>query len=330
MTEATREANRLATVFGGSGFLGRHIVRALVHQGWRVRVAVRRPDLAAFLQPIGGVGQIQPVQANLRFPGFDRRGDRGRNRGRQRHRRDSRERGADLYRPCTSRAPLRWRERHWPRGCHRMCIFRESALTRTPPRPISRARGSARKRRATHSPTRSSCVRQSCLAPRMDFFNRFGALACHLPDFAPDGRRRKSLAAGLCRRCRPGGRRRGLRLGEARHGVRTGRSTNNDPPRSGRAHARRNRSPASAYRPSPRSVALDRVLDTVRVEGDIRAFSQIADDDPRSSRFACVRQRRIRGGGSPGTRAELPRHPAAGRRGDHPILPGAISADWPI
>ncbi|MBV8797892.1 MAG: complex I NDUFA9 subunit family protein [Hyphomicrobiales bacterium] len=68
MTEVTREANRLATVFGGSGFLGRYIVRALVHQGWRIRVAVRRPDLAAFLQPIGGVGQIQPVQANLRFP----------------------------------------------------------------------------------------------------------------------------------------------------------------------------------------------------------------------------------------------------------------------
>ena len=68
MTEAAREANRLATVFGGSGFLGRYIVRALVHQGWRIRVAVRRPDLAAFLQPIGGVGQIQPVQANLRFP----------------------------------------------------------------------------------------------------------------------------------------------------------------------------------------------------------------------------------------------------------------------
>jgi uncharacterized protein YbjT (DUF2867 family) len=68
MTEATREADRLATIFGGSGFLGRHIVRALVHQGWRIRVAVRRPDLAAFLQPIGGVGQIQPVQANLRFP----------------------------------------------------------------------------------------------------------------------------------------------------------------------------------------------------------------------------------------------------------------------
>jgi uncharacterized protein YbjT (DUF2867 family) len=68
MTAATGEANRLATVFGGSGFLGRYIVRALAHQGWRIRVAVRRPDLAAFLRPMGGVGQIEPVQANVRFP----------------------------------------------------------------------------------------------------------------------------------------------------------------------------------------------------------------------------------------------------------------------
>ncbi len=68
MADATFERSRLATVFGGSGFLGRHIVRALVRKGWRVRVAVRRPDLAAFLQPIGGVGQVQAVQANLRYP----------------------------------------------------------------------------------------------------------------------------------------------------------------------------------------------------------------------------------------------------------------------
>src|ERR1700748_1165637 len=68
MSEATREADRLVTIFGGPGFLGRYIVRALAHEGWRVRVAVRRPDLASFLQPIGAVGQIQPVQANLRFP----------------------------------------------------------------------------------------------------------------------------------------------------------------------------------------------------------------------------------------------------------------------
>jgi NADH dehydrogenase len=55
------------TVFGGSGFVGRHVVRALAKRGYRIRVAVRRPDLAGFLQPIGGLGQISFVQANLRY-----------------------------------------------------------------------------------------------------------------------------------------------------------------------------------------------------------------------------------------------------------------------
>jgi NADH dehydrogenase len=64
---AASESSRLVTVFGGSGFVGRHVVRALARRGYRVRVAVRRPDLAGFLQPMGGVGQIQAVQANLRY-----------------------------------------------------------------------------------------------------------------------------------------------------------------------------------------------------------------------------------------------------------------------
>lgn len=59
---------KLITVFGGSGFVGRHVVRELAAKGYAVRVAVRRPDLAGFLQPLGNVGQIQLVQANLRFP----------------------------------------------------------------------------------------------------------------------------------------------------------------------------------------------------------------------------------------------------------------------
>ncbi len=56
----------LVTVFGGSGFLGRHVVRALAKRDYRIRVAVRRPELANFLQPLGRVGQIHAVQTNLR------------------------------------------------------------------------------------------------------------------------------------------------------------------------------------------------------------------------------------------------------------------------
>jgi uncharacterized protein YbjT (DUF2867 family) len=58
----------LVTVFGGSGFLGRHVVRALANRGYRIRVAVRRPELCGFLRPMGRVGQINAVQANLRYP----------------------------------------------------------------------------------------------------------------------------------------------------------------------------------------------------------------------------------------------------------------------
>jgi len=58
----------LVTVFGGSGFLGRSVVRALARRDYRIRVAVRRPELAGHLQPQGRVGQIHSVQANIRYP----------------------------------------------------------------------------------------------------------------------------------------------------------------------------------------------------------------------------------------------------------------------
>ena len=57
---------RIVTIFGGSGFLGRHIVQRLAHEGYGIRVATRRPELAGFLRPCGDVGQIVPVQANVR------------------------------------------------------------------------------------------------------------------------------------------------------------------------------------------------------------------------------------------------------------------------
>jgi len=61
-----RSPTKLVTVFGGSGFVGRYVVRSLSKRGWRVRVAVRRPELVGHLQPMGMVGQIHAVQANVR------------------------------------------------------------------------------------------------------------------------------------------------------------------------------------------------------------------------------------------------------------------------
>jgi uncharacterized protein YbjT (DUF2867 family) len=58
----------LVTIYGGSGFIGRHLVGAIAKTGARMRVAVRRPELAGHLQPLGGVGQINAVQANVRYP----------------------------------------------------------------------------------------------------------------------------------------------------------------------------------------------------------------------------------------------------------------------
>ncbi len=59
----------LVTIFGGSGFVGTQLVQVLARAGHRLRIAVRRPDLAGHLRPLGGVGQIQLVQANLRDTG---------------------------------------------------------------------------------------------------------------------------------------------------------------------------------------------------------------------------------------------------------------------
>jgi uncharacterized protein YbjT (DUF2867 family) len=58
--------NTVVTVFGGSGFLGRYVVQALARAGCRIKVAVRRPDLALHLQPLGSIGQIALIQANVR------------------------------------------------------------------------------------------------------------------------------------------------------------------------------------------------------------------------------------------------------------------------
>ncbi|MEL6169419.1 MAG: complex I NDUFA9 subunit family protein [Pseudomonadota bacterium] len=57
---------KLVTIYGGSGFVGRYIARRLAERGWRIRVAVRNPNLAHFVRPYGVVGQVEPVFCNIR------------------------------------------------------------------------------------------------------------------------------------------------------------------------------------------------------------------------------------------------------------------------
>lgn len=58
--------SKLVTIYGGSGFVGRYIARRMAQRGWRVRVAVRRPNEALFVRPYGVVGQVEPVFCNIR------------------------------------------------------------------------------------------------------------------------------------------------------------------------------------------------------------------------------------------------------------------------
>ncbi|WGI22148.1 complex I NDUFA9 subunit family protein [Amylibacter sp. IMCC11727] len=60
------QSPKLVTIFGGSGFVGRYIARRMTKEGWRVRVAVRRPNEAVFVRPYGVVGQVEPILANIR------------------------------------------------------------------------------------------------------------------------------------------------------------------------------------------------------------------------------------------------------------------------
>jgi len=58
--------SKLVTIFGGSGFVGRYIARRMAKEGWRVRVAVRRPNEALFVRPYGTPGQVEPLACNIR------------------------------------------------------------------------------------------------------------------------------------------------------------------------------------------------------------------------------------------------------------------------
>jgi NADH dehydrogenase len=169
----------LITVFGGSGFLGRHLVRALARRHYRIRVAVRRPDLAGHLQPLGRVGQIHAVQANVRHPGSV----------------EAAARGADIVVNLVGILYERGRQRFdtvqsfgaeqvaLAAAAHGARMVQISAIGADPASTSAYARAKAFGERAVLVAKPDATIfRPSIMfGPEDDFFNRFGALARMLP-----------------------------------------------------------------------------------------------------------------------------------------------------
>jgi uncharacterized protein YbjT (DUF2867 family) len=169
-------SSKLVTIFGASGFLGRHIVRALANDGWRIRAATRHPNTAHFLTPMGRVGQIQLFKANANDEAAV----------------DSALRGADaainlvgvLYQSGSQRfhalhAEAAERIARLAAAHGAMRLLHVSALGASADSPSiyarTKAEGEARVRAAFPGPTifRPSIV----FGPEDDFFNRFAFLA---------------------------------------------------------------------------------------------------------------------------------------------------------
>jgi len=177
----TLQANNdtLITIFGGSGFLGRHLVRALARRHYRIRVAVRRPDLAGHLQPLGRVGQIHAVQANVRHAGSVDAATRDADvvinlvgilfeRGRQRF---------DTVQAFGAEQVALAAANHGARMVHVSAIGADENSTAEYGR--SKAEGERAVRAATPE---AVIVRPSIMfGPEDDFFNKFAAMARLLP-----------------------------------------------------------------------------------------------------------------------------------------------------
>ena len=173
-------ANRRTTIFGGSGFVGRHLVRRLAARGDILRIAVRDPVAAAFLKPMGDVGQIVPMRVDLRDEGLVQAAVQGTDavvnlvgilfeRGRQR------------FEEIQAHGPGRVARAAAAAGAKRM--VQVSAIGADPASPAlygrTKAAGEASAREAFPTAT---IVRPSVVfGPEDGFFNRFAALARFLP-----------------------------------------------------------------------------------------------------------------------------------------------------
>jgi NADH dehydrogenase len=173
-------ARPVATIFGGSGFIGRYIVQRLARRGWILRIAVRYPDQALFLKPLGDVGQITPIAANIRNDASVAAAVAGVNHV------------VNLVGVLYERGPQRFAAVH-AEGAGRIAaaaaaagvtrLLHVSALGADAQSPAlyarSKAEGEALVRR--HYPDAVILRPSIVFGPEDDFFNRFGAMARFSP-----------------------------------------------------------------------------------------------------------------------------------------------------
>ncbi len=172
---ARSNSDTLITVYGGSGFLGRHVVRALAKRDYRIRVAVRRPELANHLQPLGKVGQIHAVQANIRNGASVAAAARDASvlinlvgilfeRGRQRF---------DAVHTIGAEQVALAANAHGARLVHVSAIGADEAS----PSRYARSKAAAERLVLSAQPTANIMRPSIIFGPEDDFFNRFAAMA---------------------------------------------------------------------------------------------------------------------------------------------------------
>ena len=203
-------ATPVAAVFGGSGFIGRYIVERLAQRGWIMRIAVRRPDEALFLKPLGDIAQIVPIGANIRHERSVANAVQGV---------DTvinlvgilHQSGAPAFR-CRA---CRWRAPPGARGdrCRRAPLpaslgpRRRSAIALG----LRTLQGRGRSDAARAFPVGDRAPSQRRLRTGGRFLQPLCRHGTFLAGAAPDRRRHDALPAGLCGRCR---RRRGRGAGK--------------------------------------------------------------------------------------------------------------------
>jgi uncharacterized protein YbjT (DUF2867 family) len=173
---ASLETAPIVTIFGGSGFVGRYVAQAMARRGWRVRVAVRRPNEALFVKPYGAVGQVVPIQANVRDDDSCRRAVEGAdaviyavgvlfNAGR------------NTFEAVQAEGPARVARLAAEAGVKRFCLI--SAIGADPASPAAYARTKAAGETAVvgHFPEAVILRPSIVFGPEDGFFNRFAAMA---------------------------------------------------------------------------------------------------------------------------------------------------------